>query len=547
MNNTHSSCFGSVFSFSNNNNNNEIHVNNNNSKKIIVIPNHYRNIFKGDTNNLTGFKSVLVGYSGVGKTCFVKASINKTFNDNKNTIAVENLILNVDNYKRNILFAFTYLFYCLKSIYLEMNLTDFNDKFFDQQIKLLETNNVDTHLKVNITNKSNLNNYSNLIEYKDVIYTLNCYNVNIIKDLSCYTNLQEIHFSNVESNIILTEMPYLSSIYLYKCNGLVVSDCKNLNSIRISNVKNLNIYDGNIKIDKIKFLSFRFENEKIINLQMKINFIQSFTDDYKYIKKNQEVLLKNNLNINQIIINNCNLNNNEVRYIQSFINKYNLFKSINLCLKNNIFNAKLIIEDKKIFLESSQFFVIENKDGNFIIDNIYSYNVTNFTIMSTKYRNKNNRNIKLVNFDSLLDLTVETRNTVFDITELINLRSLTVLQENTINYNHLNLSKLIIKKNKNLNIKLNNLSNLKELEIIECEGVHLELENKRMKLQNITLEKLRNVNINLKLNCPELYKFYFSCYEIESDIINFEFCNTPIVFIPKIEILQPENLFITSK
>ncbi|KAL9643662.1 hypothetical protein ABK040_016114 [Willaertia magna] len=338
-------------------------------------------------------------------------------------------------------------------------------------------------------------------------------------------------------------MPYLSSINVFNCNKLVVSDCKHLKNIQITNIKycdihcennhlnllNLsNISNLNIKIDKINCFFFHSEIEKI-NLQ--INFVELFSVNYKFIKENATILLKNILNINKITFSGCNVNNNEVKSLQNILNNVNLLRNI-ILLNNDIFNAELVIKDKKQFMESSQFFLFENKEDCFIINNINNYNIQDFTIMSTQ-----NKNVKMVNFDSLLDLIVEATNISLDITELISLRSLTVLQENIINYNHLNLSKLIIKKNKNLNIKLNNLSNLKELEILGCKGINLELENKRMKLQNITLEKLRNVNINLKLNCPELYKFYFSCYEIESDIINFEFCNTPILFIPEIKIL----------
>ncbi|KAL9643677.1 hypothetical protein ABK040_016129 [Willaertia magna] len=429
-----------------------------------------------------------------------------------------------------------------------------DSKYFDDQlnetIKLLKTNNIDIHLNIDITEKSNIQDYLKLNEYKDVISTLNfrnCSDLNLIyKDISCYTNLQRIKFLKVESDIILKEMPYLFSIHLFGCNRVIVSNCKHLKNIQIINVKNCDIDGENnhlnllglvsisnlgIEIDRINYFFFHSEIEKI-NLQMKINFIQSFSVGYGFIKENAAILLKNILNINKITFSGCNVNNNEVKSLQNILNNVNLLRNINLLLNNDIFNAELVIKDKKQFMESSQFFLIENKEDCFIINNINNYNIKTFTIISTQ-----NRNVKMVNFDSLFDLKIETTNISLDITELISLRSLTVLQENIINYNHLNLSKLIIKNNKNLNIKLNNLPNLKELEILGCKGISLELENKRMKLQNITLEKLNNLNINLKLNCPELYKFYFSCYEIESDIINFEFCNTPLLFIPEIRIL----------
>ncbi|KAL9643674.1 hypothetical protein ABK040_016126 [Willaertia magna] len=468
---------------------------------------------------------------------------------------VENLTLNYCSYNINNLNSIKHFLSSLKllkTIYLPIDFTNFSNEL-NEIIKLL--NKVDIYLHVDIPKQLNLEKYLN--EYKDFISHLICNDdLSIINiDLSFYKNLQQINFSNVGSDIILKELPYLSDINLFNCNRLIVSNCKNLKNLQIINVINcdingennhlnllnlVNILNLNIKIDKINFL--KFNSEIIFNLQMKINFIQLLSADYNFITGNKELLLKNNLNIYKILINDCNLNNNEVKLLQDFINNDNKFKNINFCLKNNNFETKLEIKDKKQFMESSQFFLIENKEDCFIINNINNYNIKTFTIMSTQ-----NRNVKMVNFGSLLDLIVEATNISLDITELISLRSLTVLQENIINYNHLNLSKLIIKKNKNLNIKLNNLPNLKELEILGCKGINLELENKRMKLQIIKIEKLRNVNINLKLNCPELYKFYFSCYEIESDIINFEFYNTPILFIPKIEILQPENFFITSK
>ncbi|KAL9643668.1 hypothetical protein ABK040_016120 [Willaertia magna] len=498
------------------------------------------------SNDYQKIKSIIEKFTTI-KNCNI--NIFNYFQSNNFLQKVENLTLNFTSYDINNLNSIKHFLSRLKIIYLPIDLKYFNNELHET-IKLLQTNKVDIYLNVNIiTNQSTLDNFLILNECRDVISTLNCNDYNDFNNIFNYKNLQRVRFSNIKSDIILKEMPYLSSINVFNCNKLVVSDCKNLKVLQITNIKycdihcenndfnllNLsNILNLNIKIDKIKHFLFR-SVIKEINLQMKVNFVESFSVNYKFIKENAEILLKNNLNINNITLTDCNLNNNEVKCLQNYIiNNVNLLRNINLYLNNDIYYTKLEVNDKKQFLESSQFLLIEKKDDSFIINNNYHYNIKTFTIIPAQYIH---RNIKMVNFDSLLDLIVEATNISLDITELISLRSLTVLQENIINYNHLNLSKLIIKKNKNLNIKLNNLSNLKEFHVAECDGINLELENKRMKLQIIKLEKLRNVNINLKLNCPELYKFYFSCYEIESDIINFEFYNTPILFIPEIKIL----------
>ncbi|KAL9643663.1 hypothetical protein ABK040_016115 [Willaertia magna] len=98
---TTTSCFGTVTTSLNNknnyNNNTNLNVNNNNNteNKIGLSSKYNSHVSKGDTNNLINFKSVLVGFCGVGKTCFVQASTDKIFNVNMEVQLV--LLLQLNN------------------------------------------------------------------------------------------------------------------------------------------------------------------------------------------------------------------------------------------------------------------------------------------------------------------------------------------------------------------------------------------------------------------------------------------------------------------
>ncbi|KAL9643688.1 hypothetical protein ABK040_016139 [Willaertia magna] len=362
------------------------------------------------------------------------------------------------------------------------------------------------------------NNYNNFITGLTI-------KNNNLNNLNNFQNLKTITFFQIKEEIILKENHNLESISIYGGSNLTILNCNKLNMVYTDNlqflqinqikyINNLTINNTvkiNICINKIKQL-FLHNEENIKEIIIKTNEIKKSYFSSNIIKDYSELLFyKNNLQINDVTIYGFS---NQLDDLIHLIEKYNLQK---ISLTSDIYYSK----------NSNNRFIVRLE-----INNLQQLN--NCKDLITVKKNNILLNAKDCNVHSLMLI----KGTYFNLINFKTLKNLCLRQTNVacFNFNNLNnLKELTIEMTESFDIYLNNLTNLKKLQISQCKDVHLELENKRMKLQYIYLNNITKININLILNCPQLYKFHLFYNSKRDDVVNIEFYNTPLLRFPKIK------------
>ncbi|KAL9647826.1 hypothetical protein ABK040_008101 [Willaertia magna] len=420
----------------------------------------------------------------------------------------------------------------------------FNTAFLDI-LNLLKLNN----LQVKLYYYNNISDFNNediiqLNDYKNFIIELYFTNgLNNYKNIiSNYNNLKIINFMDIEEEINLKDIHHLESIIAYSCSHLTISNCNKLRTVSLDNLQYLNINEmEHLNYLRIKNVTEFYVNVNEINefsfylntdeyemdiFTIKINkIIDSCYIDFNIIKEYKELLKSNNLKIKEVTIVDCKNNENLIKELFIGLQKITLdilTDDFNIFLETN--NLKKLNNCKELITKE----IIDDKNTR-LLNNIENCNVLSLDLY-------NETDIKLINFNSLKELSIYSlNNSVLNLAEL-NVKKLKIHNSRISNdYIYSGLKELRIANNYIININLNNLPNLKLLNIKNSEIVNLKLEEQRMKLQDISLTNLKQININLTLNCPYLYNFYLSYFQNTENVINIKFNNTPILYFPKIE------------
>ncbi|KAL9643643.1 hypothetical protein ABK040_016095 [Willaertia magna] len=363
----------------------------------------------------------------------------------------------------------------------------------------------------------------------------------IIKHLSILNSIYLVIRDQVEINQLIDIFNFLK---INKINTTIQTNNSLINQEEINDISKLMEYKDYISLILIKNNLLFLKLAKLNNLT-RIDFVYvqeeiilenlNQLEENSFISCNQykDLLFKNKLQVNVMAI--LDIMDNDVENLQYLFNQSSIsLQQVYLDLGNEQYRTRLQTNNLQNF---TQIIKMEKTEDYLLLNNINNYNVHSLDLF-----NSEKFDIKLNNFHSLKHLISFSPIKSLEISNLINLKTLRVFEEiNNFKINFLNLSQLQINKNKNLNINLLNLPKLKRLNIEYCENVNIKAEKTQiLKLRDVYIFVVKELNINLELNSPELFQFYLSYIPKEKDIIHIEFYKTPILKLPTILMVNEE-------
>ncbi|KAL9643252.1 hypothetical protein ABK040_014709 [Willaertia magna] len=411
-------------------------------------------------------------------------------------------------------------------------------------LNVLQSSNSSAEINI----KSNYNDEILQYQYNNLITCIHTFKNNL--NLKDFNNLKFIEFRDVENELIFDSLKSLKKIKVRSCNSsILISNCNNLKTVLIGKSNKI-IVKNILKLEKLLIHNIKY---CYVNVKNYINTLDvSLQDDIGtvFIKtklvNNLEFNGNNLFEIYDVLfkriskINNLNLSSfnetffkfkNIIDYFGNLINNFNFtfskggpqFNDLNFQSVYSIesFTLKEMIDN---YEGSIIDFTRDEEDNLQFIQQNDKYKVTEITIETEC------SNLSFINFNLLTQLSIYS-SCLIDIKNLTALKVLNIGNGVIVDkFKHNKLKRLNIMKCDYININLNQLPNLKELEMLDGNDITLQTTTKELShLTSIALNRLSLLNINLSLNSPYLLRFELTYYPTIEDIIHIHFIDTPLL------------------